>query len=257
MRKPDPQMARLFNGLFKPKKVNILGMELSGVIEAVGKSVKKFKINDQVFASSDLKFGSYAQYTCLPEDWHIALKPANLSYEEAAAVCFGGLGALHFFQKAKIQEGQKVLVNGASGSTGSYAVQIAKYFGADVTGVCGPTNLEIVKSLGADHVINYHKEDFTKSGVQYDFIFDAVGKSSKSLCKNVLKPNGSYATIMKGGSSKQERSQGLLFLKQAIEEGKIKPLIDRTYPMEEIADAHSYVEKGHKKGNVVIKISTQ
>ena len=254
MRKADPWMARLFNGLFRPKKVNILGMELSGVIEAVGNQVTRFKGMDQVIASTEFNFGAHAEYVCLPEDGVIALKPDNLTFEEASAIAFGGLGAYHFFRKHNIYEGQKVLVNGASGSTGSAAVQIGKYLGAEVTGVCSTKNFEVVKSIGADHVIDYTKEDFTMSGEQYDFIFDAVGKTSKSKCEKILTPNGIFASIMKGGGSSKQRAQDILTLKKMVEEGKMKPLIDRTYSMGQIAEAHKYVEKGHKVGNVVTKI---
>jgi len=254
MRKAEPFMARIFNGLDRPRRFTILGMELSGVVTAVGKAVTRFKVGDPVFGSAELKFGAYAEYICLPEDGLLALKPANLDFEEAAAVTFGGLGALYYFRKAEIQPGQKVLVYGASGSTGTSAVQIAKVYGAEVTGVCGSSNIELVKSLGADHVVDYTREDFAEGGERYDFVFDAVGKISESAGKKALAPNGTFATIHKGGGSGKERAEDLVLLTEWVAAGKFTPVIDRRYPMEEIAEAHRYVQKGHKKGNVVIRI---
>jgi NADPH:quinone reductase-like Zn-dependent oxidoreductase len=271
LRKADPFAVRFFFGLLKPQK-SILGGVLSGEVEAVGKNVQAFKIGDPVFGMTMLQFGAYAGYICLPETGALALKPAQLSHEEAAALPFGGNTAWHFLQKADIQPGHKVLIYGASGAVGTAAVQIAKSLGAEVTGVCSTANMEMVKALGADHVIDYTKTDFSKTGERYDVVYETVNKAPVSACAAALKSNGklllgaamlsemlhgawiSLTTHQKVvGGVAAETPENVAFLRDLAAKGQLKAAIDRTFPLEQIAAAHAYVDKGHKKGNVVLQ----
>ena len=276
-RKGEPFISRLFSGIARPKYTP--GDVLSGAIEEVGKDVKLFKVGDEIYGSSGTNFGTNAQYITLSEDEALAIKPNNVSHGEAAGISEGALTALPFLRDTgKIKKGYKVLINGASGGVGVYAVQLAKYFGTEVTGVCSTVNLELVNCMGAHKVIDYTKEDFTKTGDTYDIIFDAVGKSSFSHCKKALSPGGVYLSTVPSlslmlqmlftlipGSKKavfaatglrkpEEKKKDLIILKELIETIKVKPVIDRKFPLEQISDAHRYVEKGHKKGSVIITI---
>lgn len=276
MRRGDTFLSRILLGLLKPmKRYQILGTEFSGKIEAAGSKVKKFKPGDEVYAFRGFGTGCYAQYKCMNENGSIAIKPGNMEFPEAASVVDGATTALFFLkEKANIQKGQKVLINGASGSIGTFAVQLAKYSGAEVTGVCSTKNIELVKSLGADKVVDYTKEDFTRTGDTYDIIFDTVGKSSFEHCKKVLKTKGKYiATVMtfklilqsfltKHGNNKKvifamslNKTEALNFIRPLIEDGKLRTIIDKKYQLEELREAHAYVEEGHKKGNVVITVT--
>ena len=255
--KPRGLMIGLMLGFKKPRS-SILGLVLAGTVEDVGKKVTRFKAGDEVFAftvkwPTQLRGGAYAEYMCLPEDSLMALKPSNLTYEEAAAIPFGGLIALHFLKKGNIQTGQNVLIYGASGAIGTSAVQLAKHFGATVTGVCSTANLELVKYLRADTVIDYTKEDFTKTGQGYDCILNAVGKRKAQLqCENSLTPTGKHITVDDG--LPKPHLEDLILLKELAETGQLKPVIDRCYPLEQMVEAHTYVDQGHKKGNVVITV---
>jgi NADPH:quinone reductase-like Zn-dependent oxidoreductase len=268
-------LARLMLGVRKPRK-KILGIELAGEIQAVGSDVKKFREGDQVFGIDSDRLGAYAEFKCMPEGAALAVKPANMTYEEAAALSFGGTTALNFLRRGKLQRGERVLVNGASGGVGTAAVQLARHFGAEVTGVCSTANVELVRSLGADRTIDYTREDFTRGGETYDLIFDTVvGKTSFSRCKASLKQNGRYLAVAGGmkemmqmlwtsmignkkviaGGAPSERADNLRFLAELAQAGRFRPVIDRRYPFEQIAEAHRYVETGRKKGNVVVTLT--
>ncbi len=280
MRKGTPLFARLFLGLFKPKNP-IIGTGLAGQIEAVGEAVTQYKVGDQVFGESALNFGANAEYVCISEQGVLATKPAALSYAEASSFCDGPLTSINFLRDiANVQKGQKVLINGASGSLGTAAVQLAKYYGAEVTGVCGPTNMELVESLGAETVVDYTQTDFTELDVKYDVIFDTVGKLTFGQCKKALRKNGLYLspvlnfslllqvlwTSLVGGKRAKFSATGirplselrllLQELKGLFEQGQLRLVIDRYYSLEEMAVAHSYVDTGHKKGNVVVTLQS-
>jgi len=272
LRKADPFAVRFFFGLFKPKWT-VLGGVFSGEIEAVGNAVTQFAVGDLVFGSTTMTFGAYAEYLCLPETGPVALKPAGLSHPEAAVLPFGGATALHFLKKANIRPGQKVLIYGASGAVGSAAVQIAKYLGAEVTAVCGPSNLEMVRALGADQVIDYTRTNFSKIGQHFDVVYETVNKAPVAACAAVLKKGG---TLILGAAMLGEMLQGswiamtrglqlvagpttpnaeaIQFLQKMAETGRLKPIIDKQYPLAQIAEAHRYVEQGHKKGNVAVSM---
>jgi len=274
MRRGETFISRLFLGFRKPRR-KILGTELAGEIESVGKDVQRFKKGDRVYGFTGFGLGAYSEYNCMPENGSLVKKPINMTYDEAAAVVDGASTALFFLKdKANIQSGQKVLILGASGSIGTFAVQLAKYFGTEVTGICSTTNLELVKSLGADKVIDYTKEDFTKNGETYDIIFDTVGKSSFSNSKGSLKKNGQYLVTAGGlmsrilmlwtslvGQKKVisamsiEKTEALIYIKKLIEAENIKLVVDRRYTLDQIANAHEYVEKGHKRGNILITVT--
>ena len=277
LRKADPFFTRVMTGLRRPTKIPILGAEFSGRVASVGQAVTRFRAGDEVFGSTGFKFGAHAEYVCLPEDGLLALKPVGMTLEESAAVLFGGVSALHFLRKAKIQAGQRVLVYGASGSVGVFAVQLAKHFGAHVTGVCSTANLDLVKSLGADEVVDYTREDFSRAGRVYDIVLDTVGKSGFSRSLKSLKRGGAY--VMVGGSGRladilgdtlrglwasltgaarvvsgvaRATAEDQAFLKGLIEAGKLRTVIERRYSLDQIAEAHRHAEAGHKKGHVVI-----
>ena len=273
MRRADPFVIRLIFGFKRPRKP-VLGVVVAGVIEAIGTSVSNYKIGDQVFGSSGMNFGAHAEYVSVPEDAVLALKPGNMSYEEAAAIPFGATASMHFLRIANIQQGQKVLIYGASGALGTMAVQLARNYGAETTAVCSTGNVELMKSLGADHVIDYTWEDYTMNGEKYDVVFDTIGKSSLRKALKSLRNNGHLLLAsagigtMIGGSVKsmfinkkivsgviKETVKDMNFFKQLIENGKLKAVIDRTYSLEQIVEAHAYVDKGHKKGNVIIAIN--
>jgi NADPH:quinone reductase-like Zn-dependent oxidoreductase len=277
IRSANPFFIRLMMGLTRPKKVRILGMEFAGTVEAVGKAVTRFRAGDEVFGGTGFRFGAHAEYVCVPEDGRLAGKPANMTFEEAAAVLFGGFTALYFLRKGGIEAGQNVLIYGASGSVGVFAVQLAKHFGARVTAVCSTGNVEMVKSLGADAVVDYTKEDFSKAGQVYDMVFDSVGKTGYARTLRCLKRGGAYVQVGASGSGlamigsmirgrwvaatgsvkvvggvTEGTHEDQMFLKGLIEAGKLRTVIDRRYPLAEIAEAHRLAEGGHKKGHVVV-----
>ncbi len=274
-RKADPFINRFFTGLFSPN-INVLGSEFAGEVVAIGAAVKTFKIGDRVFGLSCDKMGAHAEYLCLPESGSMTQMPANWSYAEAAAISEGHWFAWTNLRRVNIQKGQRILINGATGSIGSSCLQLCKHFGAAITAVCGTKDMELIKSLGAEVVIDYTKEDFTKSGGSYDFVFDAVGKSTFGQCKKLLKSNGIYCSTELGpywqnpfyalwtnwfDAKKvifpipKDSKEDIIFFKKLAEAGAIRALIDRTYSLEEIAEAYRYVEKGQKVGSVVVKVT--
>lgn len=272
-RQPEYFFVRFFSGVFKPK-INILGTEFAGTVEAIGKNVTLFKVGESVFGLNTFKFGTHAEYVCIPEHKSIALKPENMSFEEAAAICDGLMLAINYIRKIDFKSTPKILINGASGSIGSAAVQLAKYYGAEITAVCRAEHFELIRSLGANKLIDYTKEDFTKTDDTYDTVLDAVGKSSFGKCKNILKPNGVYYSTELGDWAQNvflplfnsfrnkkvkfpiptDSKKDILFFKELIEGGNFRALIDREYPLEKIVEATKYVESGEKVGNVVITI---
>lgn len=272
-------LMRMYNGIKAPRRITILGQELAGEIEAVGRDVQSFKVGDQVFAATDAGLGAYAQYICLPEiskEVMLALKPSNLTFEQAATVPVGGLEALHFLRRVNPRKGQKILINGAGGSIGTFAIQLAKHFGAEVTAVDSTRKLDMMHSIGADHVIDYTREDFTRYSYTYDVIFDVVGRapfyrSKRSLNKQgfFLIANPKFSKMIRGRWTSLTSSKRVIFwtlgrkvealhhLRELIEADKIMPVIDRQYPLEQIAEAHRYVESGQKSGSVVITVDQQ
>ncbi|MFT4600417.1 MAG: 2-desacetyl-2-hydroxyethyl bacteriochlorophyllide A dehydrogenase [Arenicella sp.] len=273
IRRADPYVIRLIFGFKRPRK-SVLGVVVAGEIESVGSKVTKFKAGDKVFGTTGMSFGAHAQYQCISEDGTLALIPENMSYEEAAAIPFGGTASLHFLRKGNVKAGEKILIYGASGALGTMAIQLAKEMGAEVTAVCSGSNAAMVKSIGADKVIDYTKEDFTKNGVKYDVIFETIGKSSfskgmKSLEKKgtMLMASASMGLMIRGGlksmfGSKKvisgvikETADDMNFFKKLIEAGKLKAVVDKVYPLEEIVRAHAHVDAGHKKGNVIISMN--
>lgn len=273
IRRADPFAIRLIFGFKRPRK-SILGVVVAGEVESVGSKVSKFKVGDKVFGTTGMSFGAHAQYQCISEDGTLALIPENISYAEAAAIPFGGTAANHFLKKGNISKGQKILIYGASGAIGSIAIQLAKEYGAEVTAVCSESNAKMVKELGADHIIDYTKEDFTQNGQKYDIIFDTVGKSSfsrgmKSLNKNgtMLLASAGMGLMLRGGLTSlcgskkvvsgviKETADDMHFFKKLIEAGKLHAVIDKVYSLEEISIAHAHVDGGHKKGNVIINMN--
>jgi NADPH:quinone reductase-like Zn-dependent oxidoreductase len=255
MRKAEPFVARLFNGLLKPVRVKTLGFDLAGDVEAAGSDVTLFRPGDPIFGSCGFGFGAYAEYRRLPERAVIATKPANMTYEEAACVPYGALAPLHYLRTTgRVRGGQRVLIVGASGSVGTFAVQLARHLGAEVTGVCSARNFDLVRSLGAQKVMDYTTEDFTATGDRYDLIFDAVGKSAAARCRPALAAGGRCLTITKGGPSESERKRDLGFLVELIEAGELRSVIDRSFPLEHIVEAHRYAESGRKHGSIAVTV---